>query len=104
MIGKVNPSGKLATTFPVNYQDVPSAKTFPGKELEAPKPAAQGAAISFGRSVPAEVNYEDGIYVGYRYYETFKVKPVKGRLAPRAVETAVQIFFPFRWTSKAIIA
>jgi len=30
---------------------------------------------SFMRSVPAEVTYEDGIYVGYRYYETFKVKP-----------------------------
>ena len=27
------------------------------------------------RSVPAVVTYEDGIYVGYRYYETFKVKP-----------------------------
>jgi beta-glucosidase len=76
LTGKVNPSGKLAITFPINYEDVPSAKTFPGKELEAAKPAAGNSPMSgFMRSVPAEVKYEDGIYVGYRYYETFNVKP-----------------------------
>jgi len=75
LIGKVNPSGKIATTFPVNYQDVPSAKTFPGKELVVAKSADQGPLSSFMRNVPSEVTYEDGIYVGYRYYETFKVKP-----------------------------
>jgi beta-glucosidase len=72
--GKVNPSGKIATTFPVSYDDVPSSKSFPGKELTDVKPADQGPLSSFMRIKPAIVTYEDGIYVGYRYYETFKVK------------------------------
>jgi beta-glucosidase len=59
LTGKVNPSGKLAITFPQKYEDVPSAKNFPGT------PANK----------PAEVTYEEGIYVGYRYYDSFKVKP-----------------------------
>ncbi len=57
--GNVNPSGKLATTFPMNYQDVPSAKNFPGTPADK----------------PVKVIYEEGIYVGYRYYNTFSVKP-----------------------------
>jgi len=68
--GKVNPSGKLATTFPVDYKDVPSAKNFPGKEFPD-----QATGEGFRRQMPAEVTYEDGIYVGYRYYSTFKVDP-----------------------------
>lgn len=68
--GKVNPSGKLATTFPMKYDDEPSAKTFPGKEF--PEQATSGL---FGqKSVPAEVIYDEGIYVGYRYFNTFNVK------------------------------
>ncbi len=68
--GKVNPSGKLATTFPVVYTDVPSAKNFPGKELN-PDPNRKS---NFFGGVPSEVTYEEGIYVGYRYYNTFNVK------------------------------
>ena len=69
--GKVNPSGKLASTFPVKYDDVPSAKTFPGKEF--PEKATTGV---FGmKAIPTEVTYGDGIYVGYRYFNTFNVAP-----------------------------
>ena len=69
--GKVNPSGKLPSTFPVQYSDEPSAKTFPGKEF--PEKATTGM---FGmKAIPTDVTYEEGIYVGYRYYNTFDVKP-----------------------------
>lgn len=69
--GKVNPSGKLATTFPISYNDVPSSKTFPGKELPGAKPLLVNAFAG----KPAEALYDEGIYVGYRYYNTFGVKP-----------------------------
>ncbi len=68
--GAVNPSAKLATTFPINYKDEASSKNFPGKELVTNdnKPA------SMIESKPAEITYEEGIYVGYRYFNTFNVK------------------------------
>ncbi|WP_462267082.1 glycoside hydrolase family 3 C-terminal domain-containing protein [Mucilaginibacter sp.] len=69
--GKVTPSGKLATTFPASYNDVPSAKSFPGKEF--PEQATTGMLGM--KAIPAEVTYDEGIYVGYRYYNTFNVKP-----------------------------
>jgi beta-glucosidase len=69
--GKVNPSGKLATTFPVKYEDDVTVKNFPGKEF--PEQATKG--MMGMPQIPAEVTYEEGIYVGYRYYNTFNVKP-----------------------------
>lgn len=68
--GQVAPSGKLATTFPMAYADVPYAAEFPGKELASPGGAGGGL---MGK--PSENTYAEGIYVGYRYYNTFKVKP-----------------------------
>jgi len=57
--GNETPSGKMTMTFPVRYEDVPSAKNFPGTPVEDPK----------------EVNYEEDVYVGYRYFTTNKVMP-----------------------------
>jgi beta-glucosidase len=58
--GVVNPSGKLAVTFPVKYEDEPSAPNFPGEP---------------GPKIPIEAIYKDGIYVGYRYFNSFHVQP-----------------------------
>ncbi len=76
LTGKINPSGKLAISFPVKYEDSSTAKNFPGNEIkkegEEDKTPDQ-SGFSFMRRVPWEVVYEEDIYVGYRYYNTFDV-------------------------------
>ena len=50
LYGKVNPSGKLAETFPLLLENTPCHPYFPGG--------------------PATVEYRESIYVGYRYYDS----------------------------------
>jgi beta-glucosidase len=49
LFGNVNPSGKLAETVPLRLADTPSYLNFPGEQQN--------------------VNYGEGIHVGYRYYD-----------------------------------
>lgn len=56
LFGDVNPSGKLTVTIPKKLEDSPahSIGEFPGK---------------------AQVRYDEGIFVGYRYFSTYDVEP-----------------------------
>ena len=62
LTGKVNPSGKLPTTFPVNYMDVPSARNFLYR-WDMSGRRGQRRNVDF-------TEYEEGIWVGYRHFQT----------------------------------
>ena len=54
--GRINPSGKLSETFPVRLEDTPAYPDFPSRTKEA--------------------NYGEGIFIGYRHYDTRKIVPL----------------------------
>jgi len=56
LTGRVNPSGKLSETFPIRLEDTPAYLYFPGRSREA--------------------NYGEGIFIGYRYYDSRKLVPL----------------------------
>ena len=56
LIGAVNPSGKLPITFPARLEDTPAFTSYPGE---------------FGK-----VHYGEGIFVGYRWYDTRDIEPL----------------------------
>lgn len=54
LTGKENPSGKLNESYPLRYEDTPAHEYFPAKYRNA--------------------EYREGLYVGYRYYDTVEAK------------------------------
>ena len=61
--GKVNPSGKLPMTLPVNYMDIPSSKNFPYTWDMTSGRRGTRKNVDF-------TDYAEDIWVGYRYFET----------------------------------
>jgi beta-glucosidase len=56
LFGNANPSGKLPVSLPKEWKDTPAAPNYPGVNLKT--------------------TYAEGIYVGYRYYDTKNVEPL----------------------------
>lgn len=52
--GKATPSGRLNETYPLRYEDTPAYRNFPSTERTA--------------------EYRESIYIGYRYYDSSKVR------------------------------
>ena len=56
LAGKADPGGRLPITFPADIKDTPTYNNFPGKQ--------------------GKVHYEEGIFVGYRYYDMAGIEPL----------------------------
>jgi len=56
LCGNINPSGKLPLTWPKRIEDMPTYLNFPGDGMQ--------------------VHYGEGIFVGYRWYDARKIKPL----------------------------
>ena len=67
LTGKVNPSGKLAETFPINYMDIPSSRNFPYTWDMTEGRKGERKNVDF-------TDYEEDIWVGYRYFQTNDVE------------------------------
>jgi beta-glucosidase len=66
--GRVNPSAKLPDTWSLDYYDIPASKNFHNAAEDSP-------VLDTESPLFMDTYYEEDIYVGYRYFETFG-KPV----------------------------
>ncbi|MCD8029738.1 MAG: glycoside hydrolase family 3 C-terminal domain-containing protein [Bacteroides sp.] len=72
LVGDVNPSGKLPFSFPVKLTDIGAHKVgeYPGNKLELEQSTHRGDTIN--------ETYHEGIFVGYRWLDKEKIKPLFG--------------------------
>ena len=70
--GKQSPSGKFTMTWPVKFSDAYSSKNFPIDQDPRIDMTNQGAKSANVRNVDY-TEYEEDIYVGYRYFDSFEV-------------------------------
>ena len=76
LLGFVNPSAKLTATWAKHYMDYPGAMEFSDVRAQLDEDNAYGAAETIDRdALLARSRYEEGIYVGYRYFDSFGVAP-----------------------------
>ena len=79
LAGKVNPSGKTADIFLADLMNTPTSNNF--GDFDYTNMSEFGVDNMFaegGKAFPTFVNYVEGIYVGYKFYETAAVEAAAG--------------------------
>ncbi len=74
LTGKSNPSGKLSMTFPLSYLDIPSSANFPYNGQVQQQQGRGFGGRNIGNKDIDYTNYAEGIWVGYRYFNTAGVE------------------------------
>ena len=72
LTGKASPSGKLTMTWPINYADHASSKNFP-IDQEPDYNLTDHGTLKNSRKDYDYTNYEEDVFVGYRYFASFAV-------------------------------
>ena len=86
--GEVNPSAKTPDTFPRNIKAGPAANNFGDFQYTNMTEFAQDDPFNKGtQTQPSFVNYNDSIYVGYRWYETAAAEGV--------IDYGNEVVYPF---------
>ena len=71
LTGKANPSGKLTMTLPIRFEDHASTVNFP-VDMKAEKDMTIGnKGPKYDKKLVDYTPYEEDIYVGYRYFDSF---------------------------------
>lgn len=79
LTGKENPSGRLPMSWPISYNDVPSKDDFPMPDDISEEDWIKSLTGFMDERIEGQrknvdvTTYNDGVYVGYRYYTTQKV-------------------------------
>lgn len=74
LFGDVNPSAKLPITFARTEADLPHPRV-PGTDI-APEPAGGGFGGFGGRLPPFDINYTEGLKVGYKWFDAEDKQPL----------------------------
>ena len=76
LFGKVNPSGKLPQSWPVQWADSPAFKWYPNPDTQSKIETNIDDNTGAGENKEMTLEYGEGIYVGYRYFEKTGIKPL----------------------------
>ena len=75
LFGAVNPSAKLPVTFARSEADLPHPQV-PGSSITSTAQIALGATLRIPRPIPFDIDYTEGLKVGYKWFDSEDKQPL----------------------------